>query len=242
MEDNRSVVNVIYPEKPFILDPPDVLPSYLPSVADTNIPSDCGAFIAKEWTLSLQIDVGIIYNGSRAVEGTYVGLLEKMYPLKKHFAVGPTISNKFVPSHSKSDQNARHECITWLDNQEKDSVIFVSFGTTVSLPETVMHELATGLEKSGHTFMWVIRQADKGDIFIDGDNQEAVEVKKLLPEGFFERVGDRGMVVSGEWVPQLEILGHLSVGGFMTHCGWGSLTESMTMGVPILGAISNLSY
>ncbi|XP_074315859.1 zeatin O-glucosyltransferase-like [Silene latifolia] len=232
----------IYPDKPFALDPPDVLPSYLPSVANTHIPSDFGAFIAKEWTLNFQIDAGTLYNGSRAVEGTYVGLLEKLYPLKKHFAVGPTISNKFVPCHSKSDQNAstevaadtRLECLTWLDNQKKDSVIFVSFGTTVSLPETVIQELATGLEKSGHKFMWVIRQADKGDIFTNGDDQEEVEVKKLLPDGFFERVGDRGMVISGEWVPQVEILGHHSVGGFMTHCGWGSLTESMTMGVPVI--------
>ncbi|XP_074315002.1 zeatin O-xylosyltransferase-like [Silene latifolia] len=202
--------------------------------------------------LNSQIDAGTIYNGSRAVEGTYVGLLEKLYPLKKHFAVGPTISNKFVPSHSKSDQNAsttvaadshlpdkvrthaRHGCLTWLDDQEKDSVIFISFGTTLSLSEEQIQELATGLERSGHKFVWVIRQADKGDIFIDGDSQQEVEVKKLLPDGFFERVGDRGMVISGEWVPQVEILGHLLVGGFMTHCGWGSLTESMTMGVPVI--------
>ncbi|KAH9614185.1 hypothetical protein KSS87_017894 [Heliosperma pusillum] len=240
------------PEKPFELDSPDVLPTYLPTVVDTCIPSDFGTFIAKQWALNLQIDAGFLYNGSRAVEGTYIGLLEKLYPLKKHFAVGPTISSKFVLSHSKSDQNAcakvaadsnlpekvrtraRHGCLTWLDYQGKDSVIFVSFGTTVTLPEMIIHEIATGLEKSGHKFIWVIRQADKGDIFIDGDNQVDMEVKKLLPDGFFERIGDRGMVISGEWVPQLEILGHPSVGGFMTHCGWGSLTESMTMGVPVI--------
>lgn len=55
----------------------------------------------------------------------------------------------------------------------------------------------------------------------------------LLPDGFVERVGDMGLIL--EWAPQTKILGHSSTGGFLSHCGWSSLTESMKFGVPIIG-------
>ncbi|GFY81774.1 hypothetical protein Acr_02g0000140 [Actinidia rufa] len=54
-----------------------------------------------------------------------------------------------------------------------------------------------------------------------------------LPLGFLERVGERGLVVEG-WTPQVKILQHPSVGGFVSHCGWGSTMEAMKYGTPII--------
>ncbi|MFS8027912.1 putative trans-zeatin O-beta-D-glucosyltransferase [Helianthus anomalus] len=56
--------------------------------------------------------------------------------------------------------------------------------------------------------------------------------KVELPDGFEERVRGRGFI-ERSWAPQLEILGHCATGGFMSHCGWNSCMESMSMGVPI---------
>ena len=75
-------------------------------------------------------------------------------------------------------------------------------------------------------FIWVLRDADKGDVF-DGEVR-----RSELPEGFERRVSGRGLVVR-DWAPQLEILSHPSIGGFVSHCGWNSCMESITMGVPI---------
>jgi hydroquinone glucosyltransferase len=58
-------------------------------------------------------------------------------------------------------------------------------------------------------------------------------VLHLWHSGFLERTKGRGLVMCG-WAPQLEILGHSSVGGFLTHCGWNSVLESVVKGVPMI--------
>lgn len=54
-----------------------------------------------------------------------------------------------------------------------------------------------------------------------------------MPKGFEERMMNKGMVVRG-WGPHLLILGHESIGGFMTHCGWNSVVEGISAGVPMV--------
>ncbi|KOM34185.1 hypothetical protein LR48_Vigan02g033500 [Vigna angularis] len=194
-----------------------------------EFPSDEGCFptefidlITKQFEL-LKIGDGNIYNTSRAIEGPYIKLLENIEGGKKVWALGPL--NPLAVE--KKDSKVRHPCLEWLDKQEPDSVIYVSFGTTTTLKVEQIQKVATGLEQSKQKFIWVLRHADKGDIF---DENEA---KKLhLPNGFEERVKGMGVVVR-DWAPQLEILSHPSTGGFMSHCGWNSCLESISLGVPM---------
>ncbi|XP_059067564.1 linamarin synthase 2-like [Cryptomeria japonica] len=84
-----------------------------------------------------------------------------------------------------------------------------------------LEEFAIGLEKSQHPFLWVLRMDIAGGM------------PATLPEGFEERTKDRGLIV--KWAPQVKVLSHPSVGGFLTHCGWNSCLESMIFGIPMLG-------
>ncbi|KAL9861087.1 UDP-glycosyltransferase 79B10 [Arabidopsis thaliana] len=85
----------------------------------------------------------------------------------------------------------------WLNGFEQGSVVFCALGSQVTLEKDQFQELCLG-----------------------------IELTDALPEGFEERVKDRGVVL-GEWVQQPLLLAHPSVGCFLSHCGFGSMWESI---------------
>ncbi|KAH9778064.1 glucosyl transferase [Citrus sinensis] len=111
-------------------------------------------------------------------------------------------------------------CLSWLDKQAIGSVIYVAFGSAAVLSQQQLEELALGLESLHQPFLWVVRP--------DFMNRSHAK----LPDGFVERVSDRGKFV--EWAPQEKVLGHPSVACFLSHCGWNSSIEGLSMGVPFL--------
>ncbi|CAH9079505.1 unnamed protein product [Cuscuta epithymum] len=131
------------------------------------------------------------------------------------------------------DQNeGRFEpLMEWLGKKEEKSTVFVSFGSEYFLSDHDRHEVAIGLEKSRVNFIWVLRFPKNASEMTVKPPKNLLET--ALPEGFLERVGDRGRVVEG-WAPQLRILSHPSIGGFVSHCGWNSVSESIECGVPII--------
>ncbi len=186
--------------------------------------SEAMEFLQSRYTSSMKFHSGSLYDTSKVIEEEYLDLVAKYQESggdskPKLWAIGP-----FNPV--KVTTNNRHKCLEWLDEQETNSVIYISFGTTTSLGDVQILEMAKGLEASGVKFIWVLRDADRGDIF-DG------EVRRVeLPKGYEERLKGKG-IVERDWVPQSEILEHPATGGFMSHCGWNSCMESITMGVPM---------
>ncbi|KAI5318296.1 hypothetical protein L3X38_038004 [Prunus dulcis] len=183
-------------------------------------------FIAAQYKCQKLNNAGNIYNTSRTVEGPYMDFLNRIGDHQKHWALGPFNPSTILKS-GNSNGGRRHRCLDWLDKQAPNSVIYVSFGTTTAMKDEQIAELAIGLEQSNQKFIWVLRDADRGDLF---SNEE--ERRAELPQGYEERVKGRGLVVR-DWAPQLEILAHKSTGVFVSHCGWNSCMESITMGVPI---------
>ncbi|AED95845.1 UDP-glycosyltransferase 91C1 [Arabidopsis thaliana] len=150
-------------------------------------------------------------------EPEWFGLLKDLYR-KPVFPIG------FLPPVIEDDDAVDTTWVRikkWLDKQRLNSVVYVSLGTEASLRHEEVTELALGLEKSETPFFWVLRNEPK------------------IPDGFKTRVKGRGMVHVG-WVPQVKILSHESVGGFLTHCGWNSVVEGLGFGkVPIFFPVLN---
>ncbi|VAH24547.1 unnamed protein product [Triticum turgidum subsp. durum] len=112
-------------------------------------------------------------------------------------------------------------CLRWLDKKPASSVVYASFGTMTSFSPEQTRELARGLDLSGKNFLWVITNGSAA----------AASVDICMPDGF--PTAHRGYVVHG-WAPQVLILNHPAVGGFMTHCGWNSTLEAVSAGVPMV--------
>jgi cyanidin-3-O-glucoside 2''-O-glucuronosyltransferase len=124
---------------------------------------------------------------------------------------------------ASNQEGEKTEITEWLNKKDTSSVIFVSFGTENYLSKEERGELALGLLLSKVNFIWVLRFAQA----------EKISAKEALPEGFFDMVGERGLIVE-EWAPQKRISSHPGIGGFLSHCGWNSVLESMRFGDPII--------
>lgn len=153
------------------------------------------------------------------------------------FCVGPLIlaegQRAGGGSKSSSDDAVPDECITWLDSQPSQSVVFLCFGSLGLFTKEQLWEIATGLENSGQRFLWVVRNPPSHNLKVAIKEQGDPDLDSLLPEGFLERTKERGYVVKS-WAPQVAIVNHSSVGGFVTHCGWNSTLEAVYAGLPMV--------
>ncbi|KAF8041587.1 hypothetical protein BT93_A0243 [Corymbia citriodora subsp. variegata] len=121
------------------------------------------------------------------------------------------------------------EILDWLHQQPDASVVFLCFGSHGSFDEDQVKEIACALERSRCRFLWSLRQPPaKGKSEAPCDY---VDPKEVLPEGFIDRTAGVGTVIG--WAPQVAILAHRAIGGFVSHCGWNSTLESVWFGVPI---------
>lgn len=137
------------------------------------------------------------------------------------YAIGPTslLSSTLAPVSSLIPEV---DCLEWLSSKPPRSVLFIAFGSIAPVEKNVIREIAHGLATSGANFVWVLRP----DMVINEENDD------VLPPGFEEEIVGRGLIVP--WCDQRKVLASPAVGGFLTHCGWSSILESMWFGVPML--------
>nr|BBC62119.1 glucosyltransferase 26 [Nemophila menziesii] len=153
-------------------------------------------------------------------ESEWLKLLEDIHQ-KPVFPVGQLPTTTY--ENSNDEDNTWREIKEWLDKQSKGSVVYVAFGSEAKPSQDELTAIALGLELSGLPFFWVLRTR-RGEL-----DTEVIE----LPKGFEERTKGHGIVCTS-WAPQLKILSHDSVGGFLTHSGWSSVVEAIQFGRPLV--------
>nr|GMD54680.1 UDP-glycosyltransferase 91A1-like [Ipomoea batatas] len=175
-------------------------------------------------------NVSDIYRFAVTVKGASAVFIRSCYELEPEWLQlveevfgKPTIPVGLLPTTGYDDEEdddqkkaAWLEIKEWLDKQEKGSVVYVAFGSETKPNQKEVVEISLGLELSKLPFLWVYRK----------QRGWADEEVTKLPEGFEERTRGRGVICTS-WAPQLKILSHDSVGGFLTHSGWSSVVEAL---------------
>ncbi|KAJ0261615.1 hypothetical protein HA466_0047000 [Hirschfeldia incana] len=164
-------------------------------------------FYERIMTGLVECDV-ITIRTSREMEGKFCDFIEREFQ-RKVLLTGPMLPepDKIKPLEDRWDH--------WLNQFEPGSVVYCSLGSEIILEKEKFQELCLGMELTGLPFLVAVKPP-KG----------VSTIQEALPEGFEERVKERG-VVCGEWVQQPLILAHPSIGCFVSHCGFGSMWESL---------------
>lgn len=166
-----------------------------------------------------------IFHTFDALEPSIVDALLSMYP--KVYTVGPMQlhldqipKEETEPEISYSLWKEEPDCFKWLESKEPNSVVYVNFGSSTVMSLEDLKEFGWGLANSNHYFLWIIRS-----------NLVLGESATLPPE-YEKLIETKGFIAS--WCSQEKVLNHPSVGGFLTHGGWGSTIESLSAGVPMI--------
>ncbi|KAJ8773223.1 hypothetical protein K2173_028400 [Erythroxylum novogranatense] len=149
------------------------------------------------------------------------------------YCIGPLAVADNRKGGAKTSDDSMAQCFAWLDSQPSRSVVFLCFGSLGLFSRDQLREIATGLERSGQRFLWVVRSPPSDGKSLAVIKQEDPDLDSLLPDSFLSRTSEKGFVVK-TWAPQVAVLNHGSVGGFVTHCGWNSVLEAVCAGVPMV--------
>ncbi|XP_004291276.1 PREDICTED: UDP-glycosyltransferase 73B4-like [Fragaria vesca subsp. vesca] len=201
---------------PFLLNTSE-LPETLLQIGDANDPFAQFMFEVGEADIN---SWGVIVNSFEELESGSVSSVESFYENgAKAWCLGPlNFYDKVEGGVANINREKQSLVLTeWLNEQvTPGSVIYIAFGTQADMSEAQLDEVVFGLEEAGVPFVFVVRST-----------------KWSPPNRLKERLKGKGLIAR-EWVDQRQILAHRAVGGFLSHCGWNSVIESISAGVPIL--------
>eukprot|EP01018_Ginkgo_biloba_P006052 Gb_32867 [translate_table: standard] len=174
---------------------------------------------------------GTIFNTFEDLEHDFLDSFRRItgspiWPVGPILPLTGTLNKKEIAWRGNESAVDVETCLQSLDSHPASFILYISFGSQNSISVSQMRELLLGLEASQQAFVWALRPPVGTTELSSGH----------LPHGFEERmrVNNKGFLIRG-WVPQLMILSHPSTGGFLSHCGWNSVLESISHGVPIIG-------
>lgn len=204
--------------------PPSSFPSQF-RIDDISDPSF--ASIKDQFGMTLGNCKSVIINSFKELEKDACQAIKRELPIPVYL-VGPLIPSAFLDGSDMCDTSVGasllqedNACIKWLDRQKWQSVLYVAFGSIFNPSAEDLEGIAHGIQASKQPFLWVIKPTSLLQNVCD-----------MLPKGYIENTKDYGLIIP--WAPQIQVLAHPSVGAFLTHCGWNSTLESLSMGIPMI--------
>ncbi|KAJ8563359.1 hypothetical protein K7X08_031811 [Anisodus acutangulus] len=170
---------------------------------------------------------GVVINTFEELEQRYVDKFRKLKD-GRVWCIGPLSfcnddSLDIVQRGNKATFDKENRLMKWLDSWQPEYVVYACLGSLGHTTVVQFAELALGLEASDYPFILVVKS---------GQRQAPIE-NWISENGFEERTKERGLLIRG-WAPQVLILSHPAIGGFLTHCGWNSTLEGISVGVPMI--------
>ncbi|KAF7805626.1 UDP-glycosyltransferase 86A2 [Senna tora] len=202
---------------------------YIPGVKAIH-PKDMMSYLQdKDTSTVVHRIISKAFNDVRAADFVLCNTVQDLEPhtiaalqaQTRFYAIGPIFPLGFTKSTVPTSLWSESDCTHWLHSKPHASVLYISFGSYAHIAKQHLAEIAHGILLSKVNFVWVIRP----DIVSSEDQHP-------LPDGFEEAVGERGMIIP--WCTQIEVLTHPAIGGFLTHCGWNSILESIWSHIPLL--------
>ncbi|ONI08439.1 hypothetical protein PRUPE_5G178200 [Prunus persica] len=199
---------------------PPLALSDLPSFLSQPAPHSPYLALILEQFSSLEENDWVFCNSFEELESELVKEMLGLWPL---VMIGPMVPSSYFDQEIDGDRDyganlwkpTTDQCMKWLEKKPPESVIYISFGSMADIAAEQVEEIAWGLKASNQNFLWVVK-----------------EPKTKLPDEFLSSIGETGLVVT--WCNQLEVLAHQAVGCFITHCGWNSTLEGLSLGVPMV--------
>ncbi|KAM0935831.1 putative crocetin glucosyltransferase [Dioscorea sansibarensis] len=158
----------------------------------------------------------VLVNSFTALES---GVISSLADKLELLTVGPLVDDDDDEDVSLYEHDSDY--MQWLDSKEEGSVVYLSFGSLSVLSEKQVEEILKGLEESGRSYLWVVRRNNRGE----GIDEKFEKINE-------EKGKEKGKVVG--WCSQVRVLRHGSVGCFVSHCGWNSMSEGLVAGVPMV--------
>ncbi|KAL7748161.1 hypothetical protein RI367_006518 [Sorochytrium milnesiophthora] len=134
-----------------------------------------------------------------------------------------------TPEHSPIAQHA----LSWLDKQYAAGrpVVYISHGSAAQLAPEQVVQMAEALDKLKDrvSFLWSMRAAQQAHLPAD-----AAAAKFDIFNDLGTHVARNSAVLVMSWAPQVDVLAHPATTGFLSHCGWNSITEAISNDMPII--------
>ncbi|KAI3952379.1 hypothetical protein MKX01_005246, partial [Papaver californicum] len=184
----------------------------LPSFVRTTDPNDAVLDFSMRETGRTCDATALIFNTFDALEMEVLDALKSQLPLPPVYTVGPLhlLLNQNPLSEAQSLRSnlwkEDTECLKWLDSKEPNTVVYVNLGSITVMTTQQLVEFAWGLANSKNNFLWIIRP----DLVV-GEFAS-------LPAEFTEETKERRLLATV----------------FLTHCGWNSVLESLSCGIPMI--------